>query len=209
MNRTDRIAGAVIVILHLVGMVGMLSPWRDFFLPLTPANLLISVIALIWVLNPRGAKEYAALAVVFGIGFGAEWIGVHTGWLFGNYHYGSTLGLKVDEIPLLIGVNWILVTASAYGAMQKYTSVRWKRIIGAIVLMVVLDYFIEPVAMALDFWSWEGNVVPVKNYIGWAGVSFFAVLIYDRYFNRMPFRNTPLVLYFSMLGFFIIIKSSL
>ena len=209
MNRTDRIAGAVIVILHLVGVIGMLSPWSDLFVPLTPANLLISLIALIWVLQPINGSQSAALVVIFAIGFGAEWVGVHTGLLFGDYTYGSTLGWKWDEIPLLIGVNWILVTASAYTVMLKFSSQRWVRILGALLLMVSLDYFIEPVAMAYDFWSWEGNTVPLKNYIGWAGVSLFVLFVYDRYFKHMPFRNTPVVLYFSMLGFFIIIKTSL
>jgi len=209
MNRTDRMAGAVIVILHLVGTIGILSPWRDFFVPLTPANLVISLVALILVMGLSGLKEVIPLIAIFALGFGAEWFGVHTGLLFGDYQYGSTLGLKLDEIPLLIGVNWILVTASAYGVIRRYTEARWLRISVAVLLMVVLDYFIEPVAMALDFWSWEGNTVPLKNYIGWAGVSLIAVWIYDFSLGHKPFRNTPLVLYFSMLGFFIIINSSL
>jgi putative membrane protein len=209
MNRTDRLAGAVIVILHMVGMIGILSPWKDFFVPLTPANLIISLVALIWVLKPLRVNQSVALLAIFAIGFGAEWLGVHTGLLFGDYQYGSTLGLKWDEIPLLIGVNWILVTGAAYGVMQKFASQSSIRIIGAVLLMVSLDYFIEPVAMALDFWSWDGNTVPLKNYMGWAGVSLMVVFIYDYYFKQMSFRNTPLVLYFSMLGFFIIIKSSL
>lgn len=209
MNRTDRIAGAVIVILHMVGVIGMLSPWSDLFVPLTPANLLISLIALIWVIQPKQMDQSIALVAIFAIGFAAEWFGVQTGMLFGDYTYGSTLGLKWDEIPLLIGVNWILVTVSAYTVMQKFTSQSWVRVTGAVLLMVSLDYFIEPVAMAFDFWSWEENTVPIKNYMGWAGVSLLVLFIYDRYFKQKPFRNTPMVLYFSMLGFFIIIKTSL
>lgn len=209
MNRTDRIAGSVIVILHLVGMIGMLSPWREFFIPLTPANLLLSMMALFAVIQPRTPVKALSLLAIFSIGFLAEWVGVHTGLLFGEYTYGKTLGLKISEIPLLIGVNWILVTASAYSIARGIGNSRLFRIVFATVLMVALDYFIEPVAMELDFWTWEGNVIPFKNYIGWAGVSLLTTWIYHRAFQDLEVRNTPKVLYFSMLGFFVILNSSL
>jgi putative membrane protein len=30
--------------------------------------------------------------------------------------------------------------------------------------MTALDYFVEPVAMALGFWHWENDVIPLQNY---------------------------------------------
>ncbi|MCB1155806.1 carotenoid biosynthesis protein, partial [bacterium] len=38
-------------------------------------------------------------------------------------------------------------------------------------LMVLLDIFIEPVAIRYDFWSWAGGAPPLQNYVGWFLVS--------------------------------------
>jgi putative membrane protein len=32
--------------------------------------------------------------------------------------------------------------------------------------MTALDYFVEPVAMALGFWHWD-DVIPLQNYMMW------------------------------------------
>jgi putative membrane protein len=42
--------------------------------------------------------------------------------------------------------------------------------------MVGVDVFIEPVAMANDFWSWKDDVVPMQNYLGWGILSFLLFL---------------------------------
>jgi uncharacterized membrane protein len=38
--------------------------------------------------------------------------------------------------------------------------------------MVVLDFFIEPVAIKTAMRHWKNNIIPLKNYIGW----FFTAL---------------------------------
>jgi putative membrane protein len=49
-------------------------------------------------------------------------LGVHTGILFGNYKYGNALGLKLNDVPILIGINWfIVVYACGMSALQLRT----------------------------------------------------------------------------------------
>lgn len=46
----------------------------------------------------------------------------------------------------------------------------WKSsfiIITGSLLMVLYDLFLEPAAIRLDMWSWEGGRVPVRNYLAW------------------------------------------
>ena len=45
-------------------------------------------------------------------------------------------------------------------------------------LMVGLDFLIEPVAISLDFWSWEYDIIPLQNYIGWFVIAFILQLIF-------------------------------
>ena len=31
----------------------------------------------------------------------------------------------------------------------------------------IIDLIIEPVAVSLDFWQWEGGIIPLFNYLSW------------------------------------------
>ena len=42
----------------------------------------------------------------------SEILGVKFGVIFGDYEYGSALGLKIFDVPLLIGANWAILTVS-------------------------------------------------------------------------------------------------
>ncbi len=161
----------ILLLFHLVGVIGLASPFHDLFALLSPMNLLLTLGIL--VVNHQGTTKKLLLvgSAVALIGYLAEVIGVHTGAIFGTYHYGKNLGFKVAEVPLIIGVNWfILVYASAYCA--QHLTKNWKKFqwlkypIGA-GIMVSLDFLIEPIAIQLDFWQWQDNHIPVQNFIGW------------------------------------------
>ena len=70
--------------------------------------------------------------------------------------------------------------------------------------MVSLDVLIEPVAIKLDFWRWQENVVPFQNYIGWYGVGFLILALYfyflPKYENRLA--ELLLLLQFVFFGIF-------
>ncbi|ARS36986.1 carotenoid biosynthesis protein [Pontibacter actiniarum] len=197
------LAVAILVIFHAVGFWGMLFSGRpEYFQRLTPMNLLLTN-ALLFAFHRRWNAAFILFAVVvFATGFFAEVLGVHTGLLFGSYAYGEALGAKVWEVPLLIGLNWLMLVYTT-GHISNYTSLPWpvKAVFGA-VLMVVLDYFMEPVATVLDFWSWQGGHIPLSNFLGWFGVA----LVLHVYFQRAPvYKQNPLApyVYLVQLLFFV------
>ena len=59
-------------------------------------------------------KQMLAFFLIFLLGFVVEVVGVQTGLIFGSYSYGATLGVKLFDTPLLIGLNWIFVSYSSY-----------------------------------------------------------------------------------------------
>ena len=65
--------------------------------------------------------------------------------------------------------------------------------------MVLLDLMIEPVAIRLDFWHWQGGAIPTQNYIMWFLVAMFMNWILS--FNRIKFN--------AKLGFGLIISQVL
>ncbi|MEN8810113.1 MAG: carotenoid biosynthesis protein [Flavobacteriales bacterium] len=168
----------VLIILHFVGLIGLSLPeFRHLFLPLTPVNLLLTLVAFYKVNSDFSGKLLLLSFLIFLIGFSVEAIGVETGILFGNYAYGSPFGFKIFDTPVMIGVNWLFLALSSYGIVQFFTKKAFWLIVLPPILMVGLDFLVEPVAMKLGFWGWENDIIPIQNYIMWFVTSLFIHVI--------------------------------
>lgn len=158
----------VLIIVHCVGVVGLsvdlLRPW---FLLLTPVNLLLTLAIMLYVGRPLTKGQIIALIVVGLAGYFVEVIGVNTGLIFGTYWYLTALGPKLLETPLMIGINWVILTYAALSLVSRLKINQYAQTLIAALIMVGLDMVIEPVAMKLDFWDWPEHHVPFQNYVGW------------------------------------------
>ena len=170
----------ILLLFYFFGTLGIaLQEYKNFFLPLTPLNLLLTLYVFYKVNNDFSKKFLILSLLIFLIGFTVEAVGVATGVLFGSYSYGNLFGFKVFETPLVIGVNWLFLSLSSYGVVQYFTKKPFLLVIFPSMIMTALDFFIEPVAMKLGFWGWENSVVPFQNYVMWfATSSFIHGLIY-------------------------------
>lgn len=181
---TQRAPGPAILvlsILYTVGLVGILLPIHPNFILLTPVNLLISTFILLWYHAPEWDwKTWFYLGFCYAAGFLVEVMGVNTGYPFGAYTYGQVLGPKLWNTPLMIGVNWVILTYSI-GVILKMRLPRWhyalRALLGSFVL-VFLDILIEPVAIRYNMWTWEAVTVPLENYFSWQTVAFVLLLIF-------------------------------
>jgi putative membrane protein len=145
--------------------------------------IIIAACALLVYLG-QGVRTVVPLMIIFCGGFIIEWVGVHTGTLFGDYSYQSALGFKILGIPLVIGLNWYcIVLASVSIAHYLKVNTLLKAIIAAL-LCVFLDVLIEPVAIKYDFWDWSSNEIPLYNYLCWFIFSFIFALVALRYLKR-------------------------
>ena len=166
-NTTSKISVFIIWLFHLCGMVGISYGNKEFFLAFTPINLFISFVLLFVNQKQLESKELKSAFLIFFIGMISEILGVNYGLIFGDYVYLDNLGFKIFGVPVLIGVNWIILTfitgsLSSFIFKNKYVSI----LMGAI-LMIGLDLLIEPVAPLLGFWIFDLQKVPLQNYIGW------------------------------------------
>lgn len=196
-------AVAILAILYLVGIVGILLPIHPDFILLTPVNLLVSVALVLAHHKPWTLRTVSYLLVAYAVGFGAELFGVQTGLLFGDYAYGEVLGPKVWGTPLMIGVNWLMLGYCAGVASNHLLgeSPFWVRGTLAALLMVGLDVLIEPVAMRFGFWSWEGDTVPLRNYLGWLAVAWPLELLFA-YWHTSLRNKVALALFCLQVAFF-------
>lgn len=204
-QRRLRWAQGILLLFHVTGLLGLaFSQDPRFFLQFVPLNLLLTL-GLLLAFQPRRTPAFWVFCVVtMLVGFFVEVVGVRTGLLFGRYEYGATLGVKWLDVPLMIGVNWLMLTYSA-GILVRYLPLPdFLRAVVAALLLVGLDVCLEPVAVRYDFWSWQYDVIPLLNFKGW----FLVSLILQVYFNRVDFvKRNPLVpfVYLLQLLFFFVL----
>ena len=158
-----------IIIFYIVGLAGLLVPaTTEFFKLITPLALILNFVIL--TAYHRGDFSRKLIFVFLGIyifGFLIEVIGVKSSLIFGEYTYGVTLGPKVFDTPLIIGLNWLFLCYVSNSVLEKYNIHISLKIIGASLLMLIYDIVLEQVAPLLDFWYWGDNAVPLQNYAAW------------------------------------------
>jgi bisanhydrobacterioruberin hydratase len=191
------------LVVHTAGLIGMV--WGDpaWFSAKTPLNLSLMFGLLILNQHTRNKSFYLFAILSFLTGMVTEMIGVHTGILFGDYAYGTILGPSVNEVPLLIGVNWFVtmfISTSTAAAILRFpsfahddhkysSSVRfgWLPLLGA-GIATAFDWIMEPVAVKLGFWSWSGDGnIPLLNYVCWFIISYSLILAAGLF--RVDLRN--------------------
>jgi putative membrane protein len=194
----------LMVCIYLVGVVGHLFiDLKPLFLWLTPFNLVLTLFIFL-LLNAIKVKDFIVISIIFLIGFFVEVIGVKTGILFGSYQYGESLGFKWLEVPLVIGLNWVLLNLAGFGLTHKYIkNVILKSAIASL-LIVWLDVLIEPVAIQIDYWSWAGDIIPFQNYLMWFGVSFVIQLLINYSNLKINFKSSLLIILLQVLFFTIL-----
>ncbi|MFM2156508.1 MAG: hypothetical protein RL516_1257 [Bacteroidota bacterium] len=174
----NNISVFAIWLVTISGLIGIYLGHLDWFISKTPLNLILGATLLYWNFPPKnGLRSWIIWLIVYSIGMMVELIGVNTSLLFGNYHYGENLGIKIMGVPLLIGINWVVLTFLTAILAKRYISNKWLAILTGSILMVGLDFFIEPIAPIFDFWHWAEGDAPIRNFIDWFIVSFILQMI--------------------------------
>lgn len=196
----------ILILYFSVGVAGMVLPvTRSLFQSLTPFSLLASLALLL--IHHRGYTIRFWLVSLFILlaGIAVEIAGVSTGLLFGAYAYGDTLGPKVFHTPLMIGVNWLLLVYCSHVIVARFVEDPFFKAVAGAALMVVYDFALEPSAIALDMWQWDGGAVPMQNYVAWFVIALFFHLVAGRYQLVDRQNKLALPLFFIQMGFFIVL----
>ena len=176
----------IIWLVHISGFLGMLFYDLDFFAGFTSVNLILMSIILFFNFKLNSRRQIISILSIFLIGMITESLGVNYGLIFGDYEYGNNLGLKLFGVPFLIGINWIILTAISANIaffLTKNKSILSTIIIGAL-LMLAMDFVMEPIAPKLDMWRFKNLIVPSSNYIGWLIVGILTQTIYNLLFRE-------------------------
>ena len=225
-NALNNIALGVALLFHVTGLIGiLLTPYKDWFIHNTPINLLLMAALIFITQQQKNIYFFLFFIITFITGFAVEFSGTHTALLFGHYSYGKILGLQFFGVPLIIGINWFILIYCAGVATNVYENRMLKRInakginikanvqaisfvIDAAVLTVLFDWVMEPVAVKLGFWRWEGGDIPFFNYLSWLIISALLLAL----FRSLPFKKQNIFavnLFIIQLLFFMVLRTFL
>lgn len=194
----------ILVFFLLIGLIGMFTPYEKTFSELSFFNLVFTFLLVLVSLKSEINKFIKPFLYVFIIGFIAEQIGVHSGYIFGDYSYGNNLGFRIFGVPLIIGVNWAILSFGAWKLSEIFTSNQLTRYFIGSVLMVSFDFVMEPTAIALSYWKWDDEKIPLYNFFTWFIISFIAMFIYSKY--SIKSSGITKVVFISQFLFFIILS---
>ena len=119
----------------------------------------------------RYATTYFFITFVFSLLI--EQLGVRTGWPFGNYTYGASLGFQIFSVPLVVPFAWMMMAHPVLVAGRR-VSKSWIFLYGGIALMG-WDLLLDPTMVAESRWSWTFTgahvpfepTIPLSNAAGW------------------------------------------
>ncbi|MDX1777930.1 MAG: carotenoid biosynthesis protein [Thermodesulfobacteriota bacterium] len=181
-NLADRYTKVFLVVTFILGFIGHgFEVSREAMITLTPWVLLIASSVVCYpAIRKANNQAIIWLVIAFAGTFVAEVIGVKSGLIFGDYKYGEVLGVKVFEVPLIIGINWVLVMLGAISLGNYFSTNTFLTALIAALIAVIFDIILEPVAITLGYWKWSNVSPPLSNYNSWFVIVFILAVIYGK-----------------------------
>ena len=173
----------LLLVPYVVGLIGILLPvTRSFFLSLTPYMLFFSFLIVYLEEGRWVTRNILAILLIILFSFGIEYVGVNYGYLFGDYKYGSILGFKYYQVPVIIPLTWAMLSIAARSLINLVIN---QYLISALLSAIVItayDFLLELVAVRFGWWWWANGEIPVFNYVCWFIFSF----IFQLFFRKIP-----------------------
>ncbi len=134
-----------------------------------------------------GARRCLQVLVILGaFALGIETLAVVTGWPYGGFSYGQSIGAKVAGLvpwsvpfawtPLVLGTHALTTrllntASSAQGARATQARAMGARALAGALALVMADLVLDPGAVHQKFWLYDAGGlyygVPASNYFGW------------------------------------------
>jgi bisanhydrobacterioruberin hydratase len=191
----------LLIIIHIAGIIGLFTSYRHLFLMATPFNLMLSALLLLINHKEFNRQFWLFIFISMTIGYLIEVTGVKTGIIFGSYHYGNSLGFKILDVPLIIAVNWFILTYCAGVICNKIKSNIFIKSLSGSLMLVTMDVLIEHIAAEYDFWYWQNGTIPLQNYMAWFLVSFLILLTFYKLNFAKVNKLAPVLFVIQMIFF--------
>ena len=191
----------IAVVFPLVGAGLMLASAWGWLPPVLAFQPLLLVVGALVMRLPVAAtiaplldrRAVAALSALCGYAYLIEFVGVHSGWPYGQFSYevslgpmlpgGVPVGLPLFFVPLVIDAYLLAVLALGPRASRaRY------RLPATVAAVLAVDLALDPAAVAVGLWSFAEvgpyYGVPLSNYAGWLLSATVGAVLVDLAFDR-------------------------
>ena len=173
----------------------------------TYVSPIILILHMLWFLGYLRGVLFAALAAV--VGFIAEYLGTHFGWIFGGSYVYAERGVLLFDVPLSVIFYWIIFIYLGY--MLTNSFLVWIKktkpalkdknlpLLPFLVILdglfvVAIDIFMDPLAVRAGSWAWENPgpyfEIPIGNFFGWFLVAIVVTGIFRLFEYFKPGKET-------------------
>jgi len=167
------------------------APFILFGTVVMAAPLIVGVIPAI------NRRAVAGIGVLVGYTYLIEFVGVSTGWPYGEFSYGISLGPMIGEIPAALPVFFLPIVLNTYLlSLLLLGNTRDSRLVRLIVVVpavVAMDVVLDPAAVSLGFWTYTAGGafynVPLSNYAGWMLSAAVSVAVLDWTVDRAVLKQ--------------------
>jgi putative membrane protein len=189
------VVGAVLLVASAEGLLPPPLAFEPFMLLL--GTLVMRSPLLVGMAPLLGRRAVIGVAALAGYAYVIEFVGLRTGWPYGEFHYAIDLGPTVAGVPVGLPVFFLPLVGNAYlicslllGERARAARVRLPAVIGTVLAM---DLVLDPGAVALGFWTYPGGGpvygVPLSNFAGWILSATLTVLVLDAVLDRAALRD--------------------
>jgi len=186
---------------YVVGLILFAIPFtRNMFSVITPISLAGVLAIILFEHKVWNFKTVFLFTFIVTSSFLVEFAGVYTGEIFGPYRYDNGLGIKLFDIPVIIGVNWLFLLYATYSMVSKKIKYILLRIPAASLLMIAYDIVIEFAAPVMDLWHFDTPYPPFQNFLAWFVLSLFFISGFE-ILKIKTYSKTAKVFYFVQIAF--------
>lgn len=171
------------ILVYVSGAIGFFFA-PDFFRPFTPYTLILTAFVFLAHQEFRSKSYLLSMLVIALLTLMVEVVGVQTGWVFGAYEYGNSLGPKIAGVPWIIAVNWALLINCVVLTAARFTDSKVVIALLSAVFITVFDVLMEAVAPGMDMWYFFGGIAGYHNYAAWFLITFLMA-----YFFQTPLKQ--------------------
>lgn len=193
--RTAWIRWALIALILVTNLAPVTQPALSFLVFLLP----ITFAALHSAITFGARNTVVIFAIIMVVAFGSEFLGVHTGFPFGAYHYNADgiNGIIWGGVPPLVTFSYVSMAYTCYIMARIILGITGRTNGGMLVglsavsamLMASWDLAFDPsMSTVKGLWIWEDGGayfgVPIQNFVGWFLTTFVFFLVVTAFVNR-------------------------
>ncbi|MEQ1921306.1 MAG: isopentenyl-diphosphate Delta-isomerase [Pyrinomonadaceae bacterium] len=231
LTKTQLIIGGAILVILATGaffMANVVIPPEARFV--SGINVILFAIPVFWAtMMWLGRRDAAILFGILGVlALLIETSAMITGFPYGHFGYSELLGYRLFGLtPWTVFLAWTPLVIAAYGIasrlVEKQPSAASRKLLGGILrvvlvslILVVLDLVLDPGAVKIGFWRYEGGGafygVPASNFVGWLFSAAIGAAVIEIFtFCRKPLLPSPaqlisstffIIFFWSAIAFF-------